>query len=73
MITSLLIIPPAAARQLAKTPEKMAFFASLIGIFAVVVGVISAFYMDTPVGPTIVVVAALVFFVLAGMAKPDVQ
>lgn len=69
LITSLLIIPPAAARQLAKTPEKMALFASAIGIFSVISGVLSAFYMDTPVGPTIVVIAALVFFIMAAMAK----
>ena len=69
LITSLLIIPPAAARNLAKTPEKMALFASGIGVFSVIAGVLSAFYLDTPVGPTIVVVAALVFFILAGITK----
>ena len=69
LITSLLIIPPAAARQLAKTPEKMALFASGIGVLSVVAGVLFAFYLDTPVGPTIVVIAALVFFTLAGLTK----
>ena len=61
LITSLLIIPPAAARRIAETPEKMAFFASLIGIFSVVVGLFSAFHFDTPVGPSIVVVATIIF------------
>jgi len=65
LITSLLIIPPAAARQLADTPERMALLASLIGSGSVMAGVVTAFYLDTPVGPTIVVIAALVFFVLA--------
>jgi zinc transport system permease protein len=69
LITSLLIIPPAAARYLAKTPEKMAFYASGIGIFSVLLGVLLAFYLDTPVGPSIVVLAALVFFCLATVAK----
>ena len=69
LITSLLIIPPAAARHLAKTPEKMALLASGIGVFSVIAGVLSAFYLDTPVGPTIVVIAALVFFILAGTTK----
>lgn len=69
LITSLLIIPPAAARNLAKTPEKMALFASGIGVFSVIAGVLSAFYLDTPVGPTIVVIAALLFFILAGATK----
>lgn len=65
LITSLLIIPPAAARQLANTPERMALIASGIGALSVLAGVVTAFFLDTPVGPTIVVIAALVFFILA--------
>ena len=61
LITSLLIIPPATARKYTKTPEKMAFSASLIGVCSSIVGIFSAFYLDTPVGPTIVVVAAFLF------------
>ncbi len=69
LITSLLIIPPAAARYLAKTPEKMALFASAIGVFSVITGVLVAFYLDTPVGPTIVALAALVFFTLSATRR----
>jgi len=61
LITSLLIIPPAAARSLASTPEQMAVKASLVGSVSVVLGLISAFYFDVPVGPSIVVVATLIF------------
>lgn len=61
LITSLLIIPPAAARSLANTPEQMAVKASLVGSVSVVLGLISAFYFDVPVGPSIVVVATLIF------------
>ncbi len=63
LITSLLIIPPAAARSMATTPEQMAAKASLIGIVSVVLGLVSAFYFDVPVGPSIVVVATLIFLV----------
>lgn len=63
LITSLLIIPPATARKLSKSPEKMALNASLIGITSSVFGIFSAFYLDTPVGPTIVVFSALLFVV----------
>jgi zinc transport system permease protein len=63
LITSLLIIPPAAARQIANTPEKMAVRASIIGCLSVLGGFYFAFVTDTPVGPTIVVMAT-VFFVL---------
>ena len=61
LITSLLIIPPATARRFAKTPEKMAFFAIIIGILAVIAGLVGAFELDTPVGPTIVVCATFLF------------
>ena len=64
LITSLLIIPPAAARKFAESPEKMAFFASLIGASSILFGLFAAFYFDTPAGPTIVVIATL-FFLLA--------
>jgi len=64
LITSLLIIPPAAARQLSKTPEQMAIRASLIASFSVVSGLFFAFYLDTPAGPSIVVLASIVFLVL---------
>ncbi|MEX0965078.1 MAG: iron chelate uptake ABC transporter family permease subunit [Pseudohongiellaceae bacterium] len=61
LITSLLIIPPAAARSMATTPEQMAVKASLIGVVSVILGLVSAFYFDVPVGPSIVVVATLIF------------
>ncbi len=61
LITSLLIIPPAAARPLATTPEQMAGKASLIGVISVLSGLVSAFYFDVPAGPSIVAVATLIF------------
>ncbi len=64
LVTSLLIIPPAAARQLAETPEQMAVKASCIGVLSVVLGLGSAFYFNLPVGPIIVVVATLIFLAL---------
>lgn len=67
LITSLLIIPPATARKFSKTPEKMALNASLIGVACVILGVFLAFYLDTPVGPSIVVIAAG-FFLLSYIA-----
>ena len=64
LITSLLTIPPAAARQLAREPEQMAILASVIGCVAVLAGLLAAFQADTPVGPSIVVAATVIFVVL---------
>ncbi|MEP3049301.1 MAG: metal ABC transporter permease [Roseibium sp.] len=64
LITALLIIPAAAARRLAVSPEQMAGLASLIGIAAVVGGLYGSLNYDTPSGPSIVV-AAMVLFALS--------
>ncbi len=63
LITALLIIPPAAARRLAGTPEQMAVGAALIGCASVLLGLLMSWHWDTPAGPSIVA-AACGFFVL---------
>jgi zinc transport system permease protein len=62
LIISMLIIPAAVARQFAKTPEQMAFLASVIGMVSVSLGIFSSLQWDTPAGPSIVVIATLMFF-----------
>ena len=64
LITALLIIPAAAARRIAATPDQMAAFASLIGALAVAGGLFGSVRFDTPSGPSIVV-AALALFLLS--------
>lgn len=63
LITSLLIIPAAAARRFAATPEAMAVLASLVGAVAVVGGLFGSLGYDTPSGPSIVVAALMLFIV----------
>jgi len=65
LIAALLIIPAAAARGLARTPEAMAALASLIGAGASLGGLQLSLWQDTPAGPSIIVVAAAVFAVVA--------
>lgn len=61
LITALLIIPAATARQLARGPEQMAVFAAILGAVAVVAGLFGSLEWDTPSGPSIVVAAAALF------------
>ncbi|WP_371037117.1 MULTISPECIES: metal ABC transporter permease [unclassified Rhodosalinus] len=68
LIAALLIIPAAAARPFARTPETMAAIAALIGVAAALGGLQASFAFDTPTGPTIVTVAALIFAV-SGVAS----
>jgi zinc transport system permease protein len=61
LIAAMLIIPAAAARPLSHTPEQMAMTAAGIGGASAVIGLHAAYALDTPAGPSIVCVAALVF------------
>ncbi|HYQ38249.1 MAG TPA: metal ABC transporter permease, partial [Pseudomonas sp.] len=61
LITSLLIIPAAAAQRHARSPEQMAGGASAIGLLAVCAGLALSWHQDTPAGPSIVVSAAGLF------------
>lgn len=61
LIAAMLIIPAAAARGLARTPEAMAGIAACIGAFSAVAGLRAAYVFDTPAGPSIVCVAAIIF------------
>ncbi|WP_127115761.1 iron chelate uptake ABC transporter family permease subunit [Shimia sediminis] len=61
LIVALLIIPAASARPLSRTPEAMALIAALIGGLSALAGLRASFLWDTPTGPTIVCVAAVIF------------
>ncbi len=56
LVTSMLILPAAAARGVAQTPEGMARIAAALGCMAVALGLGASFTADTPAGPSIVVV-----------------
>jgi len=62
LIVSLLIIPAAIARRFASTPEQMAVMAALAGCLSVAGGLFASATIDTPAGPSIVVVATALFF-----------
>jgi zinc transport system permease protein len=57
----LLILPAAAARRFARTPEAMAALAALAGALAVIGGLEASLRWDLPAGPAIVLVASALF------------
>ncbi|MCX8952408.1 metal ABC transporter permease [Ruegeria sp. NA] len=65
LIAAMLIIPAAAARNLARSPESMALIAAGIGALSAITGLRAAYVFDTPAGPSIVCVAAIVFACLS--------
>ena len=63
LIIALLIIPAASARFIALTPESMGFISAIIGVSSSLLGIYSAYFFDTPTGPSIVCVASLFFLI----------
>ncbi|MGX9357069.1 metal ABC transporter permease [Roseobacteraceae bacterium S113] len=61
LIGAMLLIPAAAARAFASTPERMAVIAGLIGGGSALAGLELAAQFDTPAGPTVVCCAAGIF------------
>ncbi|MEQ9111139.1 MAG: iron chelate uptake ABC transporter family permease subunit [Rhodospirillaceae bacterium] len=61
LITAMLIIPPATARHVSKTPEQMAFTSIFTGCVATVLGLFASYQWDIPAGPSIVLAAAALF------------
>ena len=68
LVASMLIIPAAAARAFARTPEAMAALASLVGCLSVLGGLGGSAWLDLPSGPAIVVAAAILFALAAAVS-----
>ncbi|PIE15626.1 MAG: hypothetical protein CSA68_06300 [Rhodobacterales bacterium] len=69
LIGAMLIIPAAAARGLARTPEMMAVMAAIIGIVASFGGLFVSFQWDSPAGPSIVMLCFVLFLLALGVSK----
>ncbi|MFA9465455.1 MAG: metal ABC transporter permease [Velocimicrobium sp.] len=72
IINALLILPAASSRNLASNMREYHRFSIEISLFSGILGLILSYYNNTATGPTIVIVAAIVFF-LTLMAKPFVK
>lgn len=71
LITSLLILPAAAARRLATTPEQMLTATFIIGSLSILIGLALSYHWDIPSGPAIVVSAMGLFLLL--LLKPTAK
>ena len=66
LITGLLIIPTAMARNLSDNPRQMVILSIIGGLLSVLIGLYASFEINTSSGPSIVVVA-LILFILSLM------
>ncbi len=64
LITGMLIIPAAMARNISDNPQKMVLFSIIGGLLSVVIGLFSSLEFNTASGPSIIT-AALVLFILS--------
>lgn len=64
LITSMMIIPAAAAQPFSRSPEHMVRLSILISLFAISSGLLLSLQFNFPTGPSIVACAGLSFFVI---------
>jgi zinc transport system permease protein len=65
LVSAIMIVPIAAAQQVTRSFRATTLIGVLLGIVSAIVGLIAAFYIDVPPGPTIVFLALGSFIVLA--------
>ena len=64
LITGMLILPAAIARNISSNPKSMVIFSVIAGLMSVLIGLFSSLEINTPSGPSIIT-AGLILFVLS--------
>lgn len=62
LVTSLLIVPAAAAKNLASSMKHLFILSCVFGLVSGIIGLIASVYLNTASGPTIVLVSIGIFF-----------
>ncbi len=63
LITGLLIIPGAVAKNLARSFKQTVFISLIVGVLSAISGIIASYYLDIPSGPAIILVGTLLFII----------
>lgn len=63
LINSLLILPAASSRNIAKNMRQYHLFAVIISMFSGLAGLIISYYYNIPTGPMIVIIAGIIYFI----------
>lgn len=72
IINALLILPAASSRNVSNNMREYHLYSVIISIFSGILGLVLSYYNNTATGPTIVLVASVVFF-LTLLVKPLVK
>jgi len=67
LVTALLVIPAASARNIARGAAHTFLFSIIIALFSGICGLIASYYLDTATGATVVLVSSACFILTATM------
>ena len=63
LINSLLILPAAASRNIAKNMRSYHLYSVIISMFSGITGLIISYYFNIPTGPMIVLISGVIYFI----------
>ena len=69
LINSLLILPAASSRNIAKNMRLYHLYAIIFSLFSGILGLIISYYWNIPTGPIIVLVSGIIYFITFGLKK----
>ena len=69
LINSLLILPAASSRNIAKNMRTYHLFSILFSLFSGISGLILSYYWNIPTGPMIVLISGMIYFITFGVKK----
>ena len=63
LINSLLILPAASSRNIAKNMRQYHLFAIIISLISGIAGILISYYINIPTGPAIVILSGIIYFI----------
>ena len=69
LINSLLILPAASSRNIAKNMRYYHLYAILFSVFSGILGLIISYYFNVPTGPMIVILSGIIYFTTLFLKK----
>lgn len=71
IINALLILPAAASRNLSENMREYHFFSILFSLFSSLLGLFISYYVNVATGPSIVIIASLIYFITYGWGRKN--
>ena len=69
LINSLLILPAASSRNIAKSMRSYHLFSVIFSVLSGIAGLIISYYYNIPTGPMIVIISGIIYFITFGLKR----